>query len=482
MPLITAALLVCASVAGAQPLQIGNQKQFFIDTQFFAEAHHVALRVCTAEKTGEHTLEPDQPWESASLNWFSVIEDTGKYRMWYEAYDVEGWPTSDDTSFCYAESADGVHWQKPSLDLVKYHDIEQTNILFRMIGTAGARSRVHGAGVFLDRNAPEPERYKAVSQGIFAGLGDPPHRVAGMYSPDGLHWTRYPEPICPVFADSQYSAFRDARSGQYVLLGRVGGRGRAIGRSQSASFTRFDPLALVLESHERDMPQCDIYNPAAIQYPYAEKIYFMFPSVYRHDTDTLDVALAASRDGVRWTWPEPVARFVPLGAPGDFDSGSLYMGQGILRRVDELWLYYSGSPLKHNEAELPNLTIPGNRRIYSRVTVPLDRFVAAAAGPEGGSFVTPVLLFEGDSLVLNVQVLERGHVRVGLLDDHDQPVPGRSVEECLPVAGDHTAVTVAWSDGSRVSSRAAAPTRLVFQIQNARLYTFQFVPSGKEPG
>lgn len=480
MPLITAALLLCASVAGAEPLQIGNQKQFFIDTQLFAEASNVALRVCTAAKTGEQTLAPDRPWESASLNWFSVLEDAGKYRMWYEAYDVEGWPTSDDTSFCYAESPDGVHWQKPSLGLVTYHDAEQTNILFRMIGPAGAHSRVHGAGVFLDRNAPELERYKAVSQGIFTGLGDPPHRVAGMFSADGLRWTRYPEPICDIFADSQYSAFRDARTGQYVLLGRVGGRGRAIGRGESASFSRFEPLTLVLESHERDMPQCDIYNPAAMQYPYAESVYFMFPSVYRHDTDTLDIALAASRDGVRWTCPEPAARFIPLGAPGDFDSGSLYMGQGMLRKDNELWLYYSGSPLKHNEAELPNLTTPGNQRIYSRVTVPLDRFVAVAAGPEGGSFVTPSLLFEGDSLVLNVQVLEGGWVRAGLLDDQDQAAPGRSVEDCLRVAGDHTAVTVAWKDGSRVSSRASVPTRLSFQLQNARLYTFQVVPSGRE--
>lgn len=480
MPMIAMMLLVNLHAVLAEPVSIGSQKQFFIDSLFLENSPNVALRVSPASKTGERTLEPDKPWESASLNWFSVMEDGGKCRMWYEAYDVEGWPTGDDTSFCYAESEDGVHWKKPDLNLFPYHGIEQTNILFRMVGPDGAHSRVHGNGVFLDRNAPAGERYKAVSQGLFPKAGDPPYFVAGMYSPDGLHWTRYPEPICRVFADSQYSAFWDGSSAQYVLLGRVSGHGRAIGRSASDNFAHFDPLTLVLEAPERDAPQCDVYNPAAIKYPFAENVYFMFPSIYHHDNDTLDIALAASRDGVNWTWPDSTTPFIALGAAGQFDSGSLYMGQGVIRVGDELYLYYSGGPLKHNEAELPNLTKPGNQRIYSRVKVPLDRFVAAAVGPEGGSFATPPLVYEGECLVLNVDVREGGRVRVGLLDDRGEPVPGRAVDDCTPIGGNHLGVTVEWEDGSSVSSREGVPTRLVFSLENAFLYTFQFTtPSNK---
>ncbi len=477
---IAMVLLASLRIAVAEPIPVGCENQLLVDDLFLDRSHNVALRVCPAAKTDEHTLEPDTPWESASLNWFSVMDDGGKYRMWYEAYDVEGWPTGDDTSFCYAESEDGVHWGKPGLGLFRYRDIEQTNILFRMIGPPGAHSRVHGTGVFLDPHAPAPERYKAVSQGLFPEVGTPPYFVAGMCSPDGLHWTRYPEPICPVFADSQYSAFWDERIGQYVLFGRVGGRGRAIGRSASAGLSHFDPLNLVLETPEGNVPPCDVYNPAAMKYPHAENIYFMFPSIYRHDTDTLDIALAVSRDGISWTWPDSATPFIPLGAPGSFDSGSLYMGQGMIRTADELWLYYSGSPLKHNEAELPNLTKPGNQRVYSRVTVPIDRFVGIAAGPDGGDFTTRPLLYKGDSLELNTVVREGGYVRVGLIDDRDGPVPGRALEDCLPIQGDHLAVTVAWKDGSDVASREAIPTRLVFHLKDACLYTFRFAALGAE--
>ncbi len=478
MPLLAMVLLAAVHSTVTEPIVVDDRKQLFVDNLFLERSDGVALRVRPADKTGERTLEPDKPWESASINWFSVVEDGEKYRMWYEAYDVEGWPTTDDTSFCYAESADGIHWEKPDLGLFPSHGVAQTNILFRMIGPPDAHSRVHGACVFVDHHAPPAERYKAVSQGLFQHIGDKPYYVAGMHSPDGVHWTRYGEPICAVFADSQYSAFWDEPAGQYVLFGRVSGRGRAIGRSAGADFTHFEPLTLVLEAPERVVPQCDIYNPAAMKYAHAEGIYFMFPSVYNHDTDTLDIALAVSRDGITWKWPDFATPFIPLGSSGAFDGGSLYMGQGMIRAANELSLFFSGSPLKHEEAELPNLTKPGNQRIFSRVTVPLDRFVAVEAGPGGGDFTTPPLVFKGGSLVLNAEVGEGGSIRVGLLDDRDEPVAGFSPEDCLPIAGDHLAVAVQWRSNPDLSARNGTPSKLVFRLKNARLYGFQFVARG----
>ncbi len=105
----------------------------------------------------------------------------------------------------------------------------------------------------------------------------------------------------------------------------------------------------------------------------------MFPSLFQHEPQTLDIRLAVSRDGVHWTYPDQKTPFIALGQDGEFDSGSLYMGQGMIRRDDELSLYYGGSRLNHAEGELENLTKPDGSRIFSRVTVPLDRFVSAEA-------------------------------------------------------------------------------------------------------
>ena len=461
-----------AALAG-KAIDVGDRAQWFIDGLFFASSANIALRVTPPIKTGERTLVSDRPWEDATLNWFSVMEEGGKFRMWYECYDVEGWPTTNDTSFCHAESADGIHWEKPALGLFAYHDSKENNILFRQIGGEGAHSRVHGAGVFKDPNAPPEARYKAVSQGMFAG-SDPPHRVAGMSSADGLRWTRLPGRICDVFADSQYSGFWDGSIGQYVLYGRVSGHGRSIGRSASASFDHFAPLELVLQTDDQDPPGTDLYNPAAFKYPDADRVYLMFPSLYRHDSDTLDIHLAVSRDGIHWTWPERGKPFVALGAAGSFDSGSLYMGQGMVRVGNELWQYYSGSPLKHNEAELDALAKPENKRVFSRVVSRLDGLVCAQAGAEEGTFTTPALAFEGKTLVLNLKTEADGEVCVGLLDTDGEPIAGHTVEDCAPITGDHIEKAVAWKAGEDLGDLLKTPVKMVVKMRNASIFTFRF--------
>jgi len=471
-----------------EPIEVGSAKQLFIDELFFATSKDVALKIHSPRKTGDAILRREHPWESASLNWFNVVQDQGrinrsaKYRMWYEAYDIQGWPTADDTSFCYAESPDGIHWAKPELGLYTYNGSKRNNILFRQIGSRkqGNRSRVHGTGVFIDANAPPQRRYKAVGQGIFARREKPPHRIAGMYSTDGLKWTRLSQPICDVFADSQYSAFWDPSRKRYVLYGRVGGRGRALGRSESVDFSHFDALKLVSQADDEDPPNSDLYNSAAMKYPYAPNIYLMFPSLYQHGEDTLDIRLAVSRDGIRWSRPDRKTAFVPLGKLDEFDSGSLYMGQGMIRVGDELWMYYSGSPLRHNGGDLENLKKPKNARVYSRVVTRLDRFVAVVASTGSGSFITPPLNFTGKHLNLNVQVHKGGSVRIGLLNEESRPLPGRSVDECVPLAGDSLSMPVKWKTGRDVSARAEQPTRLHVELTGAELFGFQFISPNSE--
>ena len=475
-------VLFVTGIRAAEPIDVGSHKQLFLDGLFLAESQDVSLKIHPPQKTGEVILRPEHTWESASLNWFNVMQDQGridtraKYRMWYEAYDIDGWPTANDTSFCYAESRDGVHWTKSELGRFTYKGSDRNNILFRQIGSneQGNRSRVHGTGVFVDPHASPERRYKAVGQGLFDRPDQRPHRIAGMYSADGLKWTRLPHPISDLFADSQYSGFWDASRERYVLFGRVGGHGRSLGRSESSDFSRFEPLKLVAQTDDRDPPNSDLYNSAAIKYGYAPNVYLMFPSLYQHGPDTLDIRLAVSRDGIRWSRPDRQTAFIATGEAKAFDSGSLYMGQGMIRVEDELWLYYSGSPLRHQEAELENFAKPGNARVYSRVVAQLDRFIAATAGRSGGSFTSPPLRFIGDTLKLNVLVHKGGHVRIGLLDEDGPPLSKYSVSDCDPIVGNSLSKAVQWKTGSDVSNRATKPTRLRVEMSGSQLFGFQF--------
>ncbi len=473
--------LLAAAVTAGEPAggktgslyDVADQRQLLVDEAFFEQASHVRLRLHPAQKTSEKILCPQWPWESATLNWFNVLEDPGvidrqaRYRMWYECYDVAGWNSGDDTAFCYSESRDGIHWSKPALGLFEYQGSRQNNILFRQIGQGSGRSRVHGTGVFRDPTAPPEARYKAVSQGVWQDR-TPPHRITGMFSPDGLRWTRYAKPICDVFADSQDSCFWDPRIRKYVLYGRAEG---GVGRAESSDFSRFEPLRLVLNTNQHDPPDSSLYNPAAQKYAGAANVYLMFPSLYQHQPQTLDIRLATSRDGIHWTWPQQDAALVPLGAA---DSKTLYLGQGLIRAGDEMWLYYSSSPLQHNEAELENLAKFGSPRTFRRVVLGRDRFVSADAGRQGGYFVTPPLRFAGAVLRLNLETRPGGSVRVGLLDANGQAISGRGVADCLPITGDHLDAMVQWKQGTDVRDRANRPTRMRVELTDASLYGFEF--------
>ncbi len=476
---------VMASVSVADPgvtqpvRSIGSNRVLFLDHTYVETSQNTRLKLHPPRKTGERLIESDRVWESATLNWFSVLRDGEKYRMWYECYDIDGWPTADDTSFCYAESEDGVHWVKPSLGLFAYQGNADNNIIFREIGTDQHRSRVHGSCVFLDPHAAPDARYKCVSQGRFQGIGSNPYYVAGMTSPDGLHWTRLPEPICGDFADSQYSGFWDEAQQQFALFGRAGGRGgRAIGHSISSRFEAFPRLteSVVLQVDEDEAEGCDLYNPACQQYPGMPEWYLMFPSRFCHSEDTLDIRLAVSRDGVTWTWPDRETPFISLGADGDFDSGSLYMANGAcVPTAEGFSFYFSASPLKHEQVDLPNLEDPKNQRVITRAVAPRDRLVSVTAGASGGTVQTPLVQFAGNRLTVNVSVATGGRIRIALLDAQGMSLPGRSIEQCQTITGDDTASTVCWADGCDVELWSGQPVRLRIELHDANLFGFQFI-------
>ncbi|MCP4639032.1 MAG: hypothetical protein GY851_01290, partial [bacterium] len=87
------ALAALPALAAPGPIDVGNEKQLFIDDLFFQTASNVTLRVHPPIKTNEKTLEREMPWEGVTLNWFTVLEDPrgavtegARYRMWYECY------------------------------------------------------------------------------------------------------------------------------------------------------------------------------------------------------------------------------------------------------------------------------------------------------------------------------------------------------------------------------------------------------------
>lgn len=317
---------LCASIAGAQPAQPPPQP---------APAFHIEQR------TDRAVLTADKPWESYCVASATVLREGNLWRMWYGAYD-QSYKRDDDSSLCYAESNDGLHWSKPSLGLVEYGGNTNNNLLLygpRLGGFAFSC-------VFVDAAGNANEKYKMIWQKF--NEEKQAWWVYGAVSPDGLKWTLSNDPISPKNSDTTVACIPD--NGIYRLYTRVWQGGdfkgaRAVGYAESTRFGGFpDPVEIF--SHDAQDPEgMQFYSNAATKLK--DRLYVMLPAAFYTRQQQVKSHLAWSSDGVRFTrcGREPL---VGLGA--SFDSMGVYVMPGAIPgdAPNTWWMFYAGTDLEHD--------------------------------------------------------------------------------------------------------------------------------------
>jgi hypothetical protein len=445
----------------AEPLFLGSAKQLFIDQRFIEKAEGVTLVVNRPRVTGERLMVSEKPWEDLALGGYhTVIQDGDRIHLWYEAMDRRG-----GDGVAYAFSSDGgATWNRPRLGLIPYQGSTDNNLVVYGI---------HGMHVFRNRpDAPASERFC-----LFVGS---PNKL--YVSPDGIHWNaqgKTPFLNLGKFAglDSQNVMFWDTRNRKYVAYPRLwaGPLMRTVGRTESGTLGDFPDPKVVFSRDERDPPGLDFYTSAALEYPFAADVYLMFPAAYHHtppppqNDGPLDVQIAFSRDGITWLRPDrtPIIR---RGFDGQWDSGALYAGYGLSRHGDELSLYYSAYDVTHG-AYVKRGYLGG---VLSRAIYRLDGFTSIDADYQSGQFTTPLLVFSGDHLELNLDGSAGGSARVEILDRGGKPIPGFAAQQCDPIVGNSVAKRVTWGGKGDLTALRNIPVKVRFVMRDAKLYAFQF--------
>ena len=111
----------------AEAVVVESSLQLFLDDALIADADGVSREIRTARRCPENPiLVVDKPWEGTSMHYVAAWRNprTGLFRMWYLTSDggakiVPG-ETPRISTMCYAESQDGVRWQKPNVGLVDH--------------------------------------------------------------------------------------------------------------------------------------------------------------------------------------------------------------------------------------------------------------------------------------------------------------------------------------------------------------------------
>lgn len=471
-----AAILHLIAAAPSSPIDVSDRKQLLIDRRFIADAANIDLRVNQAQKLGLLRDEQDQPLQGHISR---VIDEEGKVRLYLGADSVEVFDSDD-------------------------------GLKFRRTGV-----KLSGGGfttIFVDPHDPDRSRKYKLFYLEFAPPFDPAkHGVYASYSPDGIHFTKVGR-VLPFFTDNPTIVHWDERLGKYVIYTRAfcydNENQRRVGRIETDDplkpwpykktdndriFPSIDNLSVVLAADKEDDPHSDIYYNASTIYPWAQDVYLMNQTHFRHfspqrnpfirprqpgqweDFGMLEVQLAVSRDGIQWQRPSREPYF-PTGLADEWDRWYAVMGPGIVRRGNYLYQYYYSSGRLHDSVVLRPEYDQAAKQIggVGVVRQRLDGFVSVDAGHNGGWFTTPPITFRGKCLRLNIDTGSMGTAFVELQDAEGHALPGFTLSDCEEIGGNFIDQQVYWKSNPDVASLVGQPVRLHFKLKRAKLYAFQF--------
>ena len=410
----------------------------------------------------------------------------------------------------YAESADGLTWERPTLGLIPWGQHRQTNIVVQgqheaftphvhvvdgaSAGPDGKATRTLG---LLPREAFRGRRFLMF-------YGDHSHYLAA--SDDGIRWDERLQRVFERRSDAFHTLTYDELRGEYVSYLRntkaFGGRFAKQGNTRMVA--RLSSPDLWSQWDEDSVPSTVLLPDATDADRYYGMPVFRYGGVYwgflyalhedeSRDTPDLsavadtgrwggaggaagsiDTELAFSRDGINWQRLPGHPKLLAAGGPGAWDGGMIFGPDRVIEHGDEWWLYYNGW---HGPHYAPSG--PGPEEKMGAVGLARCRkegFVSIRADAAGkrSYVVTRPLLWTGGDLLVNADG-QHGYVSVRVTDVTWRDVEGYGYDQAEPFAGDAVRHRVRWGSRS-LQDLSGQFIRLEFQLVNGDLFAFAAGP------
>jgi hypothetical protein len=460
------------------PIDVG--RQLFVD-DFLIEQTSLVRTFHRAEyHAANPILSPTRPWEKhdpvadrththpnpAAMPFSDGVffdPQSRLFKMWY----MGGYGANT----CYAISQDGVHWDKPALDV-----IAGTNIVVNHYRDSST--------VWLDHDERDPaKRYKLASWHDYY--------LEQFTSPDGIHWTNtghsgYTGDRSTFF----YNPFRKVWVFSLRSAQDAGARHRLYWETPDfVDGTRWNKGQPVIwtgaDSADPKRPEynvpTELYNLDCVAY---ESIVLGLFTIFRGERPQRekpnDICVGYSRDGFHWARPDREA-FVPVSERvGDWNWANVQSAGGCCLVVgDRLHFYVSG---RHGlpGTDLPDVCSTGLATLRRDGFVSMDhpgsnRRVERVTSLPPGTLITRPVRFSGKHLFVNLAA-PAGELRVEVLDAAGQTIAPFTAATCVPVRGDSTGVRVNWPGAPDLSALANRPVRFKFHVTNGALYAFWVSP------
>jgi hypothetical protein len=455
-------------------IELGDRRELFVDHYIIDRLTNLKFTLHAPHNEGP-VLYFDKPWEGHFSGYCTIIHDREIYRAYYRGIRDAGVDGSENEVTCYAESKDGIHWQKPDLNLFEINGSKNNNVIL-----AQAAPVNHNFSPFLDQNpnTNAQQRYKALGGTKESGL-------IAFTSPDGIHWKKIrEEPVITEGAfDSQNVSYWSESEQKYVCYFRTWFQGddtrfRSVSRATSEDFIHWSNTVPMMFG---DTPQEHIYTQQTSPYYRAPHIYLAIGARFmkgrqvisekqaellevnpKYYQDCSDAILMTSRGGNKYdrTFLESFIR------PGiglqNWVSRSNYPALNIVQTGPEEMSIYVNENYAQPSAHL------------KRYSMRIDGISSLSANFYGGELLTKPFIFQGNHLEINYATSAAGSIKIEILDHLGKTIPGYNMDETTEIIGNEIKRIVQWKEQSDISKLAGRPIRLRIVMKDANLYAFKF--------
>ncbi len=484
---------------------VSDEAVFFsIDDHCIPARSNLELTMKQAEKYPHNPVlergASKEPDAREAIIYGSVRYIKGKFRMWYLAQPKLEWEREAvypiswgiPRSIAYAESNDGIHWEKPNLGLVKFRGSKDNNLVLIEPEGHPLSASADYCCVLYDPEDPD-KCYKMVYIAYLKAkdyLGDEYREILNKYpqgdstilpmmacatSQDGLRWKLVHKtvPIKEMFEVAGLYKFNNKYyvEGQqvppWVWLPDGKDTGRVMvsfeskdfitwSKSKVLSFVRYKQKSYPMENYpflgnngEQVHMGAGIWNRGNVLLG----VYGQF-----HGSGTvedsriawdktlencrIDLGLIVSNDGLHFREPLPNFVLVPRGQEDQWDSLALTQGHAFENVNDKTYIWYGQwDNTEEHRIDKPQaiglaiLRRDGFGYLSAKYSNLLTHFLTC-----------PVKITDGKAnLFLNIEgVCKEGPIRVALVDDAGIPLRGYTETDCVPIVEQGVSVEVKW--------------------------------------
>lgn len=498
------------------------KKRIFLNTDGLTQWDlNIYQRFPEPEKVKISGLEPGScgSWDSGLTTiWGTVLKEKNLFRMWYWGQpETPSYDVSPDLPFvCYAESEDGIDWNKPDLGITGKNKYPGNNLLTLpgcCMGVVHALPKTDAKYLMalIRYNVPLVPDVTDIPENKL----DCPGGTYIYASDDGLHWRL----LTKVFMHGDWAClYADKETNRYLLYNKVGAmHGLTSRRSaivvQSEDGIHWEGYDGVGAWHECFVPD-DYDDVIAKQYGgilaeyygvgiyrcgdilvSVEDIFIVWPPLRQcfaqNPNGLCHFRLGFSHDGLIWRHPPGRPVWLSLGCPGEFDAGFMVPSSSFVEHNDELFFYYGGSRYDHgwciNSDFSLNRNIPlsdhKNTAKIMMAKIKKDRF-ASLSSTYSGRFDVDAEHRYGDFLYINCRCNSPdSYIRVAIAEKQgpyhgalrkSENLPGFGFDDCIPVTGDHIRGCVKFKNNHLTSISTDMPITLRFELNKAEIFGYEW--------